>query len=173
MKTVKYTFVFALCSILLMSCGGKKDGSSNENASGSEKAAKKSPDQEMSEKLVGVFLEDDEEKDGVAIKDRTTEFFKDGKFQAKFTREEFDEDMGEFISMKYNFMGTWKIEKGYLKAVAESLTTDPETPKEDCKSFIDQINKKNTADKIIEITEQKFVYDNADGERKSMKRKVQ
>jgi hypothetical protein len=34
MKTMKYIFLLALGSSLIMSCGGKKDGSGNENSSG-------------------------------------------------------------------------------------------------------------------------------------------
>lgn len=168
MKTVKYTFVIALCSMLIMSCGGKKDGSGNETASGSEKDAKKSPDQEMSNKLVGVFLVDSE----YGERDVTIEYFKDGKFVQKGIYDSYDSE-GNSIESKYEVVGTWKIENGYLKSLAEKIKTDDGTDQSTLKERVKEINKKSTADKIIEINDQKFVYDNADGDRKTLKRKVQ
>jgi hypothetical protein len=153
--------------MLLMSCGGKKDGSANENASGSAKTEKKTKDQEMSEKLVGAYLVESENE-----RDVTIEYFKDGKFLQKGTADDFDSE-GNMFEINYELLGSWKIENGYLKSIIEKAKTDDGTDQETLKERVKEMNKKSTADKVIEINDQKFVYDNADGDRKILKRKVQ
>lgn len=165
MKTLYFSKVLFVISILLASCS---------NDASSKDGSEKTPDQQMTEQLVGTYFKDDEQdEEGTYIKDYTIEYFKDGKFQLKVSKEGYDEYSEEYLTEKYNFMGNWKIEKGYLKQVVLSLTTVPDYSKEYCNSIVEQINKENTADKIIEINEQRFVYDNAEGERNILKRRVQ
>jgi hypothetical protein len=79
----------------------------------------------------------------------------------------------EMVEIKLEISGTWKIENGYIKSIAEKVKSDPETPAEAQKEIITGINKTNSADKIIELNDQKLITENADGERKTWKRRVQ
>jgi hypothetical protein len=169
MKILKISAVLLLVSATVVSCGGDKSASTT---SASKNEVKKSPDQEMSEKIVGLFFTDDVEKEGGSMKDVNTEYFKDGKLVMKATIETTDENE-EITEITMEISGTWKIENGYIKAIAEKVKTDPEIPEEAQKEMIADINKTNSADKIIELNDQKLIIENADGERKTWKRRVQ
>ena len=172
MKMIKYTVMLALGSLLIISCGGKKDGTATTNASENSKVEKKSPDQEMSEKLVGVYFKDDEtQDDGSVMKDMTMEYFKDGKFLGKAIIEG-EDDLGEVFSLKFDVSGSWKIENGFIKHISESIKCD-DMPEEIKKEMLKDMNKKNSADKIIELDDQKLITEDADGERETMKKRVQ
>lgn len=173
MRSFTITFIAVLSLFMFISCEGKTDGSATGNVSDNGKNEKKSKDQEMEDKLVGSYFMDDETKDNITVSDYSIEFFKDRKIQCKFTRTEYDPDLEIYDTREFDIMGTWKIENGFLKSVVESATTDPESTKDEIKEFISRLNKNNTADKIIEINDQKYVYDDADGERKTLKRKVE
>ncbi len=168
MKILKISAVLLLVSATVVSCGGDKVATT----AATKNEVKKSPDQEMSEKIVGVFFTDDEEKEDGLMKDLTTEYFKDGKLVMKATIESTDEN-DEMVEIKLEISGTWKIENGYIKSIAEKVKSDPETPAEAQKEIITGINKTNSADKIIELNDQKLITENADGERKTWKRRVQ
>jgi hypothetical protein len=167
MKIVKFSAVLLLASATVVSCGGEKSA-----PAATKNEVKKSPDQENSEKLVGVFFADDEQKEDGSMKDVTSEYFKDGKLVMKATVETMDENE-ELMEIKMEISGTWKIENGYIKSIAEKVKSDPEMPEEAQKEMIANINKTNSADKIIELNDQKLITENADGERKTWKRRVQ
>jgi hypothetical protein len=90
----------------------------------------------------------------------------------KATIETTDENE-EITEITMEISGTWKIENGYIKSIAEKVKSDPEMPEEAQKEMIANINKTNSADKIIELNDQKLITENADGERKTWKRRVQ
>lgn len=169
MKMLKISFVLLVLSTTIISCGGKK----TDGATTTETTKKKTPDQEKSEKIVGVYFTDDKEEDGATMKDATCEYFKDGIFTGKATVETFNDMMMEFVEIKMEVSGTWKIENGFLKMITEKVKTDPEISKEEKKEMIADLNKTNSAEKIIELNDQKLITEDADGERTTWKRRVQ
>jgi hypothetical protein len=175
MKILKIMLFIVLNATIIYSCGDNKASSSN--STGSEKAKKKTADQELGDKLIGTYFNDDD----ASFKDLSIEYYKDGKFEMKWNSTDYqDMAMGssnetdyQLVTINFNAFGTWKIENGFMKKVFEKVTSDSGYDKEYYKSILKEMNKKNTADKIIEINEQKFVFDDAEGERKTWKRKVQ
>jgi hypothetical protein len=169
--------VYSFCiSVLLLSCGGEKKGSSA-NASGTEKAAK-SPDQKMGDKLIGEFFNDD-------YSNLSIEYFKDGRYIKKYTETEFIDygasaSMNEYsdeapspVEVNWEETGTWKIENGFLKSIVEKIKSDSYHSKEELQEKVKEQNKKSVAYKIKEITEQKLLLTDPDDEEIVYKRKVQ
>lgn len=162
--------------ILVTSCGGQKDSSGN--ATDSAKAIKKSPDQIMGEKLLGEYFVDD-------YRQMTMEYFKDGKYSRKYSESEYmpyfegsgneysDAEAPNIVEVNWEETGTWKIENGFLKLIVEKIKSDSYHSKEELKDKVKELNKKNVAYKVKEITEQKLVITDPDDEEFIYKRKVQ
>jgi hypothetical protein len=71
-------------------------------------------------------------------------------------------------------IGTWKIENGYLKMSFDKMTAEPDVIAEEVrKEMVRKSNKNLTALKILELTEQKIVTEDADGKEETMKKRVE
>ena len=171
MRGINYSVILAFLLFVVISCGEKNIVSNNSIASVSEKSEKKSLDQEMSEKLIGVYFQDEDED--AQISDISYEFFKDGKIISTATKLSDDLDSTN-VDIKMQLIGTWKIENGYLKMSFDKMTAEPDVIAEEVrKEMVRKTNKNLTALKILELTEQKIVTEDADGKEETMKKRVE
>jgi hypothetical protein len=175
MKTIYFSLIIIASLFLNASCGGKD--SSSDNASNGVKAVKKSPDQIIGDKLAGEYFLDD-------YTQLTIEYFKDGKYSKKYVESEYmpyaegsgneysESDVPNIVEVNWEETGIWKIENGFLKLIVEKVKSDYHS-KEELKEKVKELNNKNVAYKIKEITEQKLVITDPDDEELTYKRKVQ
>jgi hypothetical protein len=128
----------------------------------------KSEDKKIEELLVGRFYEDDETlEDGTKFKDSYSEFYKDGKFQGTATLEFYSEEDFDITEIKFKFTGSWEVKDKFIYYKYEKITSEPEMW---ASMVAEEINKKNTPDKVIEYDAAKIIYENSDGERRTMKK---
>jgi hypothetical protein len=158
--------LFFLAAVILSSC----DSSKKDNAAVVEKAPviEKTEDEKMTEALVGEFFEDDRtEDDGSVARNIRYHFYKDGKYDVKATWESYDE-IGDFISVTFNLTGTWKVKDKFIYYTYDKATTDNSYFNAD--AFLEANRKKNSPDKIVDYDASKVIYENVDGERRTMKK---
>ena len=159
--------LFFLAAVILSSC----DSSKKDNAAVVEKApvVEKTEDEKMTEALVGEFyLDNRTEDDGTSVTNNTIHFYKDGKFDGKATYETYDPDYEDLISLTVNVTGTWKVKDKFIYYTYDKATTD--NPNFNADAYLDAIRKKNSPDKIVEYDASKVIYENVDGERRTMKK---
>jgi hypothetical protein len=159
--------LFFLAAVILSSC----DSSKKDNAAVVEKApvVEKTEDEKMTEALVGEFFEDDRtEDDGSVVRNIRYHFYKDGKFDGKATYEYYDPEIGDLISLTIKVTGTWKIKDKFIYYTYDEVTSD--FPNFNAEAGLDEIRKKNSPDKVIEYDAAKVIYENVDGERRTMKK---
>lgn len=170
MRLIKLTSFLSI-GILFNACDSKNNVAGTENASSAAKTEIKTPDQEMSEKLIGVYFQDEDED--AQVSDISYEFFKDGKIISRATKLSDALDSTN-VDIKMQLIGIWKIENGFLKMIYEKMKAEPDIIGEEArKEMVRKANNNSTALKIIELTEQKIVTEDADGKVETLKKRVQ
>ena len=159
--------LFFLAAVILSSC----DSSKKDNAAVVEKApvVEKTEDEKMTEALVGEFFEDDHTLDeGTVARNIRYHFYKDGKYDGKATYESYDSEIGDVVSVTFNVTGTWKVKDKFIYYTYDKASTDNSSFNAD--EFLESIRNKNSPDKIIEYDAAKVIYEDADGERTTIKK---
>lgn len=133
----------------------------------------KTEDEKIKEAMIGKYYEDDEEEDGVNVKDSKGEYFEDGKFFSEATFEIIDEETFETTDMGIEISGNWDVKDGFLYLTPDynSFNIEPEFYEMLLKDELIQTMKdKNSPYKIISYDASKVIYEDADGERTTMKK---
>jgi hypothetical protein len=121
-------------------------------ANGRDDTPKKLTDEQISKLLVGKWLVDLEEGNGVKIKGSTT-YKKDGAVDAEATIQLGDK------TIKMNVSGTWKVKDGTIISTV-TKTSNPDIIKE---GLI-------TKDKVVSIDDKSLKYTSEDGKEREEKR---
>jgi hypothetical protein len=133
----------------------------------------KTEDEKIKEAMIGKYYEDDEEEDGVNVKDIKGEYFEDGKFFWEATFEIIDEETFETTDMEIQISGNWDVKDGfiYLTPDYNSLNIEPEFYEMLLKDEMTQTLKdENSPYKIISYDASKVIYEDVDGDRTTMKK---
>jgi len=134
----------------------------------------KSEDDKIKEAIIGKYYEDDDEDDEeIKIKDSKGEYFVDGKFFSEATFELIDEETFEPTDIVIEISGNWDVKEGFLYLTPDynSMNIEPEFYEMLFKDQLVQTMKdKNSPYKIITYDASKVIYEDADGERTTMKK---
>lgn len=133
----------------------------------------KTEDEKIKEAMIGKYYEDDEEDDEVKIKDSKGEYFVDGKFFSEAAFEIIDEETFETTELGIEISGNWDVKEGFLYLTPDynSLNIEPEFYEMLLKDeLIQTLKDKNSPYKIISYDASKVIYEDADGERTTMKK---
>lgn len=134
----------------------------------------KTEDEKIKEAMIGKYYEDDNEEDEeIKIKDSKGEYFVDGRFFSEAAFEFLDEEIFDGNDIVVKISGNWDVKDGFLYLTPDynSVNIEPELYEIFLKDqLIQDLKDKNSPYKIIEYDASKVIYEDADGERTTMKK---